>query len=89
MRNYTYTTADGLHMTRVSRRTARRLHLQGLEICAAPCNLRPDSPWGTSFTLEPSEDFERFENSATWYNCANSETGRYLAWYAPAAAVTC
>lgn len=84
MRDYRYTTADGIRMVRVDRGTARRLHRLGLEIEAAPCNLRPDSPWGTAFRLEPSEDFERFENYATAYNCINSETGRYLAWYAPA-----
>lgn len=84
MRNYYFTDAEGLTWARVTRKTARRLHLEGRTVRACPCNLRPDSMWAPAFHLEPAEDFERFEASATWHNCTNAETGRYLAWYAPA-----
>lgn len=84
MHRYTFTDSEGLTWARVTRKTARRLHLEGRTVRACPCNLRPDSMWSPAFYLEPSGDFERLEASATWHSCTNAETGRYLAWYAPA-----
>lgn len=96
MHAYTYTNHQGTKMTRVSARTARKLWSEGHDVTLCPCNLRPDSPWGTTCTIwqdefEPwtthDEHMRHYDyevNYFTVFNCFNSETGRYPAFYVDA-----
>ena len=68
---------------RISKTQAKKQYLAGNYIIACLVNLRPDSAWKPFAVLGGSDrSFENAANSCTYYNCINSETGRYLAYYA-------
>lgn len=53
-----------------------------IEIFAIPCKANINSPWIEFFTCDcvAVEDFTKFVNSCTIYNC-NNEMGKYLHYY--------
>ena len=85
MREITY--REGNHSAtyvRISKARARKLCEEGKEVTIHPCNLSPESPWGypPHLNWEPDQDFDKFVNAFEYYNCTNSETGYYAAFYA-------
>ena len=82
MNNYAFEMGGKLYL-RISKAQAKKQYLAGNYIIACPVNLRPDSAWKPFAVLGGSDrSFENAANSCTYYNCINSETGRYLAYYA-------
>lgn len=80
--------------TRISKRAAKRLYLDGKTIYLCAVNMNPLSPWVTPFDLNKSRreqfvidetglanDFDNYINSFEYYNCTCNETGRYTAFY--------
>lgn len=71
-------------MTRIDKRKARKMWKKGEEgFLIVACNLRPEygmryrKGWNNQF----GGDFDKMVNNFTYYNCVNSETGRYPAFY--------
>ena len=97
MKKYFFTDENGRDWQRVSAQAARAHYCSGGAVCLCPVNLRPFGFWhcGTviAYDTRPEEEsntpagklFERYSNAAQYYNCINSETGHYLAYYIPAA----
>ena len=71
--------------SRISKVAARRLYDAGQIVYFCPVNLRPCTPWHCECAqqLNPVDPytFEQLVNSFTAYNCINSETGKYIAFY--------
>lgn len=70
---------------RISKKVARRLFTDGIEIRIAPCKVNIDCDrYGISFNiskeLNADYDFNKLVDICTYYNC-NSELGYYLAYY--------
>lgn len=95
MRKYSYT-ENGFTFERIDRATARRAYINGLSVVACPVNLRPGEPYHpetvlnrknreqfTADEIGVKNDFNNLINSFEYYNCINSETGRYTAFYIP------
>ncbi len=85
MRRITYREGNrGATYVRISKARARKLHEEGKEVTIHPCNLSPESSWGypPHLSWEPERNFDELVNNFEYYNCANSETGRYAAFYA-------
>ena len=85
MREITYRQGNhGATYVRISKARARKLCEEGKEVTIHPCNLSPESPWGYPVNLnwESEMDFDELVNAFEYYNCVNSETGRYAAFYA-------
>ena len=73
-------------VVRISKAMARKLYEEGVDILFIPCNLRPDSPWGLGIWNSAdiwgnTETFDSLVNSFEIYNCCNTETGNYCAYY--------
>ena len=75
---------DQKHYTRVTKKIAAFRYYKGEEVWLCPCNIRPDG-WGgcmcVSVNKDTSGDFLLLINEYECYNCTNSETGRYAAYY--------
>lgn len=95
MNKYTFT-HNGRTFERITKREARRAYINGLSVVIIPCNLRPFTPWHNEMTINRKDrahlvidetgvnnDFTNYINSFEYYNCINSETGRYTAFYIP------
>lgn len=95
MRKYTYT-ENGFTFERIDRATARRAYINGLSVVACPVNLRPGKPYHpetvlnrknreqfTADEIGVKNDFNNLINLFEYYNCINSETGKYTAFYIP------
>ena len=95
MRKYQYT-EKGFTFKRVDKKTARAAYINGLSIILCPVNLRPGEPYHPEtvinrknreqFTVDEigvKNDFNNYVNSFEFYNCTNSETGKYAAFYIP------
>lgn len=81
MNKYTFEMGGKLYH-RISKTQAKKQYLAGNYIIACPVNLRPDSDWKSFIVLSDFVDgFDKVVNSCTYYNCINSETGRYLAYF--------
>ena len=70
------------HYTRISKREARRLYDEGIDLYFCPVNLNPESPWGLLYgpvnhDVSFDDHVSLFEN----FNCVDSQTGRYTAFY--------
>lgn len=85
MNRYSFTIA-GRTCERITKNAARKLYDSNKPVYFCPCKLRPGEPWNPELLIEKSRTdgatFAYMINSATFYNCT-SETGRYLAFYAP------
>lgn len=95
MRKYSYT-ENGFTFERIDRATARRAYINGLSVVACPVNLRPGRPYHpetvlnrknrehlTADEIGVKNDFNNLINSFEFYNCPNTETGKYTAFYIP------
>lgn len=76
---------DFRNYKRISKKAARRLFDEGVEIRIAPCKVNIDyDRYGFSFDiskeLNADYDFNTLVNMCTYYNC-NYELGYYLAYY--------
>lgn len=89
-------TENGYTFKRINKNTARRAYMNGLTVVICPCNLRPFTPWHNEhdinrrsreqFVIDEigvKNDFNNLVNSFEYYNCINTETGRYTAFYIP------
>lgn len=96
MRALYFTDNKGFNFKRVNKATARRAYINGLTVVFCPVNLRPFGAWSPetyhnkksreAFTLDAAgvrNDFNNLVNSFEFYNCPNSETGKYTAFYIP------
>lgn len=95
-REFTY---NNFTFKRINKKEARKAYTHGLTVIIAPCNLKPFTPWHVEYNLNISardeflekpakkewieNDFNNYINSFEYYNCINSETGRYTAFYIP------
>lgn len=84
MNNYTF--SDGnKNYKRIDKRTARRAFDNGLTVVFCPCNLRPFTPWHCETDIQKSRcdgySFDYMVNLFEVYNCRDSETGKYTAFY--------
>lgn len=94
MNNYTFKNDfDNKYYTRISKRAARAAYIAGKTVILCPCNLHPFGPWhpGIDVNYNNRDETEKetpapvyfdrllmyFEN----YNCINTETGKYTAFY--------
>lgn len=68
---------------RITKWTAKKLYEMGKPILLCPVNLRPGGMWGIGCTISKEEGrtFEEILNEFEFYNCSNSETGYYTAFY--------
>ena len=83
-------TATETEYKRISKRTARREYNAGKSIVLCPANLRPFGFWRPEIITDKATEeelngepieFDRIVNSFEWYNCPNTETGKYTAFY--------
>ena len=65
--------------TKISRTRARRKYADGEKILFCASKLRPDR-FGAMISRDSTEDFEKRENSFSYYNCSK-ETGMRIAYY--------
>lgn len=85
MRN-SYIYKGGREFKRVTRTKAKALYNMGKAVLLVPCNLNPDSLFVGLYDLRKEENetpFETAVNAFEYYNCINTETGRYTAFYIP------
>ena len=92
MNKYTFEN-DGYTFIRIPKNKARAAYNNGLTVIFCPCNLRPGAPWYPESEIKgreywpPYADnnplFSDVVNRFEYYNCINSETGRYAAFYIP------
>lgn len=88
MRKYTFQ-KNGFTFERIDKAKARRAYNNGLTVLFCPCNLRPGSFWGLDMDMNKVNqncagvDFEKLVNAFEYYNCTNTETGKYTAFYIP------
>lgn len=84
MNSYNFRNSQGINYKRISKRTARTAYNSGKSIYFIACNLRPFGFYdmGIETNSDRTEmDFDGFVNSYEFYNCMNSETGKYCAYY--------
>ena len=95
MKQYRYF-ENGFTFKRIPKNAAKIAYKNGLTIILCPVNLRPGAPYHFEMTLnrkqrEPfvideiglENDFNNCVGSFEYYNCKNSETGKYTAFYIP------
>lgn len=87
MNKYTFE-MGGKTYCRISKATARKMYERGGGFLACPCKLRPGWPWHPEvyicreMAFPYAGTFDKTIAYVTGMNCINSETGRYLAYYA-------
>lgn len=95
MRKYTYTEKD-FSFERIDKKTAKKAYLNGLTVIICPVNLRPGEPYHPERPINRKSreefiideigainDFNNIIASFEYYNCSNTETGKYAAFYIP------
>ena len=95
MKKYIFT-ERGCTFERVNKKAARAAYKSGLTVIICPCNLRPFTPWHNEYRMNRKDraqfvvdeigvanDFNNLVNSFEYYNCINSKTGKYSAFYIP------
>lgn len=86
MRKYIFTEKSHT-FKRINKKTARTAYKNGLTVIICPCNLRPFTPWHNEHRLNRKDRAQFVVNSFEYYNCINSETGKYSAFYIPVCTV--
>ena len=94
MNNYIFRDDNGQDWKRITKKAAKKAYIAGHTVTIVPCNLRPFGPWGIGCNINRKDraafvadeigvknDFNNLVNSHEYYNCINSETGRYSAFY--------
>lgn len=88
MRNYLFK-SNGYTFKRVTKKEARGYFRAGFKVVFCPVNLRPFTPWHCEIDVNPVNcdgySFNDVVNRFEWYNCTNTETGKYTAFYIPVA----
>lgn len=77
---------NGRMWKRITKAEARKRWDAKQQLYIAPCNLRPGGPWGIGVEFDSeniSDDFDNVVNNFEYYNCHDSETGRYASFYKP------
>lgn len=90
MKNYIFTN-NGFIFKRVNKATARACYNSGLTVHFCPVNLRPFNRYGFGLDMDMNKndignDGSTFDNVLMYfeaYNCRDSETGKYTAFYIP------
>lgn len=70
--------------TRISKHAARKRFFDCEATYMTPCNFRPESPWAQPVPVpvyDTHNSFTEIVNAFEYYNCTNSETGKYAAFY--------
>ena len=93
MNKYKFTD-NGRTFERVSKAAAKKAFINGITIAFCPCNLRPGTMWHSEYIFnretcseyiadETGADnyFNNLLNSFEFYNCTNTETGKYTAFF--------
>jgi|SRR3712207_1665265 len=89
-------THNGFTFKRIDRKRAKIAYKNGLAIVVTASNLPPFTPWHNEQILSQKprkqfivddvlleNDFEKWVSSFIFYNCTNSQTGKYPAFYIP------
>lgn len=76
---------DGNEWVRVSKPVAHKAYDSGQSVAITARNLHPFNYWGTTSIYAGGKygctPFENVVNAFEYYNCINSETGKYAAFY--------
>lgn len=93
MKEYTFI-ENGIAYKRVNKQTARKAFKNGSDVIVCACNLRPGAPWYPEYIANRKnreqfvvdeigvlKDFENLVNSYEYYNCTDTGTGKYSAFY--------
>lgn len=93
MRKYTFS-HNGVDFVRINKTQARNAYMSGKTVYIVPCNIRPFSIWRYEYPLNRKNrenfcideigvknDFNNYVKSFEFYNCINSETGKFSAFY--------
>lgn len=77
--------SNGFRFQRVNKTQAKRAYNNGLAVIVTPVNIDPFGVCGggLQITNKSNESFENVVNAFEFYNCINSETGRYTGFYLP------
>jgi hypothetical protein len=81
--------------TRVNKVKARNLYNTGKTVYIQSCNFAPRGPWSNAMDMnlpadaarycttpnDPSLAFDTRVSNFEWYNCPDSQTGKYAAFY--------
>ena len=86
---------NGFTFIRIPKNKARVAYNNGLTVIFCPCNLRPFGFWPVECDIKKDPNYKPFypgdlENTFDFkvnvferYNCTDSETGKYTAFYIP------
>lgn len=93
MNKYSFTD-NGHTFERVSKAKAKQAFVAGFTIAFCPSNLRPGTMWHPEYItsremrsdyiaddIGAENDFHNLLNSFEYYNCTNTETGKYTAFF--------
>lgn len=92
MNKYTFT-INNKDYTRITKKAAKKAYINNKTIVMCPCNLRPGGPWYPETTVNyqdrdetetgtpAPEYFDKLTLYFEVYNCVNTETGKYTAYY--------
>lgn len=88
MNRVTATDSDGKQWERVTKTRARKAWEAGQGVCFICCNFLPFGPWvqgyfGQKDTLSAYNErtFDDTVRDYEYYNCPDTETGKYCAFY--------
>lgn len=94
MKAFTVRDNNGKEYKRINKKSAISAYMAGKTIVLSPVNFDPFGPWVMGPTLNKKDradyvidetgardDFINRIGSFEYYNCTNSETGRYSAFY--------
>lgn len=66
---------------RISKAEAKKRFENGEVVYAIAHKQHPENMFAPAFALPHNYCFDTIVAHATWYNCRNNETGKYLAYY--------
>lgn len=89
MNNYIFKDSNGKQYKRIDKRQAKKLYDAGETVIFCPCNLRPfDNYFGLDMDINRANincnfaDFRKIVSDYELFNCTDTETGKYTAFYA-------
>jgi len=81
-----YFSYNGFKFKRITKKTAKACFRTGFDVVFCPVNLRPFTMYHFESVINAArvnDGFENVVNAFEYYNCINSETGKYTAFYIP------
>lgn len=87
MKGIEFRNEAGITFKQITKVTARKMFEARKVVMMVASNERPFTPWHVEYFLRHNNeagDFEAQVNGYTYYNCINSETGKYPRFYAVA-----